>query len=141
MSRLSTLRHEFVRSLPERLEPGILYVSVEFATAAHLCCCGCGGEVVTPFSRTDWYMIYDGDAVSLRPSIGNWSFECQSHYWIERGRIRWAPRWSKQQIDIGRDYDQRAKDADFAFELDAVAEPRVRPGSPLSRLWQFLLGR
>jgi hypothetical protein len=31
-----------------------LYVSIEFATAAHSCACGCGREVVTPPGPTDW---------------------------------------------------------------------------------------
>jgi hypothetical protein len=29
---------------------------VAFRTAAHCCCCGCGEEVVTPFTPTDWSM-------------------------------------------------------------------------------------
>ena len=37
------------------------------------CCCGCGEEVVTPFSPAQWQMSFDGEAVSLHPSIGNWN--------------------------------------------------------------------
>lgn len=33
----------------------------------------------------------------LRPSVGNWSFPCQSHYWIDNGRVRWAGRMSARQ--------------------------------------------
>jgi hypothetical protein len=36
-------------SIPENLEPGKLYISEAQTTAAHLCPCGCGCEVVLPF--------------------------------------------------------------------------------------------
>ncbi len=56
---------EFVRFVPERLDHGVLYLSMEFATASHLCCCGCGSKVVTPFTPTDWRMTFDGWTVTL----------------------------------------------------------------------------
>lgn len=104
-----TLTPEFVEFVPERLNEGILYVSMMYATAVHKCCCGCGQKVVTPLSPTDWKLQFDGEAVSLTPSIGNWSFPCQSHYWIEGNAIRWAPRWSQDQISAGRAHDQAVK--------------------------------
>ena len=69
------LNHRFCTHIPESLAPGVLYVSMEYATAAHSCCCGCGEEVVTPFTATDWKMTFDGQAISLWPSVGNWSLE------------------------------------------------------------------
>jgi hypothetical protein len=48
------LRHEFVEFIPDELKEGTIYVSIRFATAAHLCCCGCGNKVVTPLRPTDW---------------------------------------------------------------------------------------
>jgi len=106
---ISRLRYEFVEYIPDKAEDGILYVSTQYATAIHRCCCGCGREVVTPLSPTDWKIVFDGETVSLSPSIGNWSFECQSHYWVDRNVIRWAPRWSPEQIAAGRHRDQAAK--------------------------------
>ncbi len=50
MIKIKRLQHRFVETMPEKIEPGILYISMEYATAAHCCCCGCGEEVVTPFS-------------------------------------------------------------------------------------------
>ena len=41
------IAHEFVEFIPEKLEEGVVYVSFEYATAMHLCCCGCGREVST----------------------------------------------------------------------------------------------
>jgi hypothetical protein len=90
MTRLHRVVHEFVEHIPDEVATGILYVSIPFATAIHLCCCGCGEEVVTPLSPTDWSLTFDGVSVSLHPSIGNWSFACQSHYWIKRNEGAWA---------------------------------------------------
>lgn len=112
MTRTGTFNHELVEHIPEELEDGIIYISMPFATAAHRCACGCGQEVVTPFTPTDWEMTFDGETVSLSPSIGNWNFACQSHYWIERGRVRWARRWSREEIDRGRARDRKMKERD-----------------------------
>jgi len=118
--KTATLRHEFVEFIPERPDEGVLYISVQYATAVHKCACGCGSEVVTPFSRRDWSMKFDGESVSLSPSIGNWSFPCQSHYWIVQGRVRPARRWSREEIDEGRAYDrQRRQEPRRGFDTTA----------------------
>ncbi len=102
MRRLKRVSHRFVENLPKVLDEAVVYISVEFATAAHRCCCGCGNEVVTPLNPKDWALIFDGETISLDPSIGNWSFPCQSHYWIERGRVYWARVWTKEEIAENR---------------------------------------
>src|SRR5579883_3074373 len=107
------LRHKFVESLPDLLDERTLYVCMEFATAAHKCCCGCGSEVVTPLSPTDWKLLYDGRTITLHPSIGNWSFPCRSHYWIRRNSVEWASRWSDEQVRVGRSHDRLTKDRYF----------------------------
>lgn len=89
------LRIEFVETIPEKIEESILYVSMEFGTAIHLCPCGCKERVVTPFSPLGWKLSYDGEGVSLTPSIGNWSSKCKTHYWIINSEIRMAERWHK----------------------------------------------
>jgi len=104
-----SLIHEFVEYVPKELKDGTIYVSMAYATAMHKCCCGCGNEVVTPLSPTDWELTFDGQSISLDPSIGNWSFPCQSHYWIKRGRVKWDRRWSKKEIEAGRAHDRSAK--------------------------------
>lgn len=106
---MKTIEYEFVQNIPARLGSDKLYISVEFATAVHLCACGCGEEVVTPLSPTDWKLIFDGESVSLKPSIGNWSYDCESHYWIKKNRIVWAPKWSMEEIAAGREKDRRIK--------------------------------
>lgn len=106
MIKYRHLVHRFVRSIPKELEPGVLYVSMEYATAIHSCCCGCGSQVVTPLTPTDWEMSFDGEAVSLSPSIGNWGFPCRSHYIIRKGRVVEAGQWSQARIEAGRRGDK-----------------------------------
>ena len=90
MSRTNYLEHRFVKYIPETLEDGVLYISVEFATSSHACCCGCENEVVTPLDPAGWTLSFDGVTVSLSPSIGNWQLSCRSHYWICRNHVQWA---------------------------------------------------
>ncbi|MFK4488900.1 DUF6527 family protein [Bradyrhizobium sp. USDA 336] len=109
MIRHQRLKHQFVEHIPERLAPGVLYVSIEYATSAHSCCCGCGAEVVTPFTPTDWRMTFDGETISLSPSVGNWNIACRSHYFIDRGRVVEAAPWTDKQIASERVRDKEAK--------------------------------
>jgi hypothetical protein len=103
------LHHEFVEFVPEELREGVVYVSIRFATASHLCCCGCGSKVVTPLRPDDWKLIFDGKSISLYPSIGNWSFPCQSHYWIRRNTVQWDLTWSQQEVELARAFDRQKR--------------------------------
>ncbi|WP_197495563.1 DUF6527 family protein [Shewanella sp. UCD-FRSSP16_17] len=107
------MQHKFVEFIPEDIEHGILYISMHYATAMHKCACGCGSVVVTPFSPTDWKLFFNGDSVSLSPSIGNWSFPCRSHYFIRNDRVDWCSSWSKKQIEAGREADKKHKNQYF----------------------------
>lgn len=84
--------------MPDELEPGNLYISVRFRTAAHLCACGCGDRVVTPIKPAKWRLTYDGEKVSLSPSIGRWQQPCRSHYWLREGRVVWARAFDEDEI-------------------------------------------
>jgi hypothetical protein len=114
MMRHAYLEHRFVEHIPECLESGVLYISIEYAIAVHRCCCGCGEEVVTPFTPIDWSFIFDGETVSLHPSIGNWSLSCRSHYFIRRGQVIEASTWSDEQIEDNRREDRAAKESYYA---------------------------
>ena len=96
------LSHVFVDEIPANLEEGIFYVSIEFRTTMHLCACGCGNSVVLPLRPAAWALTYNGNSISMSPSIGNWSFDCKSHYWIRDGRVVWAEAWSDKQVQAGR---------------------------------------
>ncbi|MDD5068637.1 MAG: DUF6527 family protein [Candidatus Pacebacteria bacterium] len=107
---MTKLSHKFVKNIPDNPENGVLYVSIDYSTAIHKCFCGCGNEVVTPLSPTDWKLTFNGETISLYPSIGNWNFPCQSHYWIRNNEIEWAPKWSKEQVEDGREEDGKNKE-------------------------------
>ena len=106
---MKKMRHEFVDEVPPQLAEDVIYVSIKYATVIHLCPCGCGSEVVTPLSPADWELRFDGESVSLFPSIGNWSLECRSHYWIVDGVVEWSDPWSKDEIEAARSRDMDAK--------------------------------
>lgn len=131
MKAAERLDHEFVEFMPKKLDEGRIYVSIPYATAVHLCACGCGNRVVTPLTPTDWRLIYDGATISLAPSIGNWSFDCQSHYVLRRNRIVWYRGWSRDKVEAGRDRDRRAKDRYYGIENSTIDEEPAwtpRPG-------------
>lgn len=120
---VTQLSHEFVEEAPDQLEDGVLYVSMEYATTLHLCCCGCGHEVVLPLRPTAWRLAYDGKTISLSPSVGNWSFPCRSHYWIQSGRVRWAATWTGAQVEAGRHRTLRARGAVPTETSNGAARP------------------
>lgn len=142
-----TLEHRFVRNAPRDLEPGVLYVSMEYATAVHSCCCGCKERVVTPFTPTDWRMTFDGDSITLNPSVGNWNQDCRSHYVIERNRVIECGHWSAARVDAERRRDKRVKAAHYGTP-PAPAQLNVPPttcaggtaptSGPWSRIWAWL---
>ncbi|MFA6447238.1 MAG: DUF6527 family protein [Patescibacteria group bacterium] len=107
---MKKLKYKFVEIIPDNIDPDTLYISVEYKTAIHLCPCGCRSEVATPLSPHDWELTFDGDGVSLYPSIGSWGLPCQSHYWITHNEVKWAPKWTKKQIKTGRIEDRQNKE-------------------------------
>jgi hypothetical protein len=125
--KLSVLLAEFVEFVPPELEEGKFYVSIEYATSVHLCACGCGNKVVTPISPAEWQLIWDGDTVSLFPSIGNWEFPCRSHYWVRRNEIRWAREWTPRKIEEGRQNDAADLARYWAGRLEEIQETAAAP--------------
>ena len=91
---------------------------MQLQSALHLCCCGCGNEVIIPFARDQWVMTFDG-SVSIRPSIGNAGFPCRSHYFLTRNQVQWAPNLTDEGIE-------RAKlGRRIVEELPAVSSERA----------------
>ena len=126
--KLRYLHPEFVEFIPDVLETGVLYISTPYATASHLCACGCGQKVVTPIRPTDWTMIWDGESVELYPSIGNWNLPCRSHYWIRSGgRIEWAGDWSDTMVAKARAKGRAEKSRFFAKRKRHMGSKRHSP--------------
>lgn len=110
MMKIGELRPELVTHFPEVLEDGVLYISEEFATVGHKCCCGCGEEVITPLNSAQWRIKKGGgEKYSLYPSIGNWKFSCRSHYWIVNNKVYDAGLFDKGDIDFVIRRDRRDK--------------------------------
>lgn len=132
--KAARLEHQFVESVPDSLKPRVLYVSMDYATTVHLCACGCDNQVVLPLHPTGWRLTYDGETVSISPSVGNWSFSCRSHYWIDRSKIRWAGSWTDTQIADSRRRTLIERGAASPSDSPTASNSR----SLLRRIWRRL---
>jgi hypothetical protein len=155
MAKLHHVTHRFVERVPSPLEDGVIYVSIPFGTVIHKCCCGCGDKVVTPLTPVDWSVIFDGQSVSLYPSIGRWDATCRSHYWIDHNRVIWAENWSRAQIQAGKAAEARTRVV-FSDKIPVNVEPPLAAPTPTPttinpatapsqeswwhRLWKHLFG-
>lgn len=92
------LSPRFVEAIPETPEAGTLYISIRFRTATHLCACGCGSKVITPIKPAKWTLTYDGETVSLWPSIGRWQLPCKSHYILRRNKVIWSRPFTEKEM-------------------------------------------
>lgn len=97
--RCVEVTHRFVDTDPDEPVEGVIYVSMERATALHRCLCGCGSKVTTPLDPAHWTLEFDGRTISLRPAIDNWLLDCRSHYKIKRNRVRWLMSWTLADAD------------------------------------------
>lgn len=114
MSRVDAVTSEFVDLLPKELIDGVVYVSIEHRTVVHKCCCGCGEPVVVGLSPAQWKMIFDGETISLSPSIGNGTLPCNSHYWIRENKVLWAKQLTRAQTQRTQRADRAATTAHYA---------------------------
>ena len=113
MTDIKSIEPYFCDRIPSDLAPGILYISMMGKLAIHLCPCGCGETVVTPFAPSHWKLMFDGDTVSLWPSVGNYEFSCRSHYFITNNRIVWVSHMDgvlkKKKKNINKVKNKRKK--------------------------------
>lgn len=118
------LNHVFIDTIPDELEEDILYVSIKFRVIMHSCYCGCKNKVVTPLSPARWNMTFDGKSISLSPSIGNWNFDCKSHYWIRNSEVEWAEKWTETEIKEGKSFE-REKREEYYQKTNKVQEEAI----------------
>ncbi|MCW5203748.1 hypothetical protein VU12_12525 [Desulfobulbus sp. US4] len=128
----------FVDFIPDHLEDGMLYVCEQYKTAAHLCCCRCGEEVITPLSPADWLIKRRGNVVSLSPSIGNWNFACKSHYWIWKNQVIWDRKMSQWEIGLVQEKDKADKKA-YIEVINLQKDEQVKTVTWNIRCWQALV--
>lgn len=149
----TVITHRFVEFIPEEIQEGVLYISLEYSTAVHKCFCGCGREVVTPLSPTDWSLALHDGSVSLTPSVGNWSFPCRSHYVVRRNRLQWCGDMPQSLINAGRARDKKLKEDYYARRTGVtlpkddtnakntgILVPRGRQKGLISALLEWLKG-
>ena len=96
-----SFQHKFVDFVPEKLDKHTLYVCINYNTINHICPCGCGEEIVSPLSPDGWILHYNGRNITISPSVGNWSYKCQSHYWIRNNKIIWVKNDFQNYVDNG----------------------------------------
>lgn len=87
-----TYETRFVEHMPLELEEGVLYMAPHFDCSMHKCMCGCGEVVCTPLGVGGWNWNKGelSDQVSLSPSVGNFYFNCKSHYFLKNGQVKWC---------------------------------------------------
>ncbi|UFS62748.1 hypothetical protein LOH54_01150 [Sulfurimonas sp. HSL-3221] len=132
------MRHEFVEFIPEKPDEGVLYISIPYKTTLHLCACGCKREVFTSLSPAGWKLIFDGETVSLDPSIGNWDFPCQSHYFIKKGKVKWSYGFSDEQIREVKERD--LEDKEQYYRAKEEVEIQISH-SPWARIVRYFFKR
>lgn len=138
---VKTMKPEFVEFIPDSLINGVIYVSIPYGTVVHNCACGCGSETVTPLSPNEWALTYDGESVTLYPSIGNWCLPCRSHYWIRNNQVVWAPQWSEAQIELGRKLEVSDETAYYEEMEKAVPSAAVISGTKSAGRFQKFWSR
>ena len=135
MKTSSCFRLQNVEFMPASLEPGVLYVSAKYRTAAHLCACGCGEKVRTQLGDLGWRLSEGRSGPTLYPSIGNWQKPCRSHYFIRDGRVLWQGDWTQEEVMEGRKAEELRRDEYFRVQR----QPRwSRLAGWAKKLWQSL---
>lgn len=116
-----------------------LYISCEYSTASHLCCCGCGREVVTPLNPAKWSLSFQDGRVTMCPSIGSWQLPCKSHYFFKDNLVVWMPEYSQEEIrDVQRIDDMAVKNY-FAERINGLEQKDIR--CRMMRLIRAIVGR
>ncbi len=142
--RIDHLEHRFVRFIPDELENGVLYVSIEYKTVTHRCCCGCGEKVVTPLSPAGWALTFNGRNISLLPSIAGGT--CNSHYFIRHSGVQWVRPLRTPEAAAALLRDQAAAERLYGASSgmdtseDAAGDVLAQSGSWLRRLWRRVGG-
>jgi len=134
---ISSITPVYVDNIPDHLEEGVLYICEGYKTVVHKCCCGCGEEVVTPLSPADWSLKITGGKASLKPSIGNWDFDCRSHYWITRNQVQQSYDMTEREISYMKVKDKADKNA-YVERVNRERDFPPKSGSLLKHLWAKL---
>lgn len=84
--------------LPAQVGPFEFHYSRRFEMAALACACGCGHRVM--LNLLDQHQLtIEGGLPTVSPSILVSDAPCLSHFFLRRGRVEWAEKWSKKTVD------------------------------------------
>lgn len=136
--KLTKITPEFVKAMPSKLVPGILYISQPYKVAVHLCCCGCGTKLVTSLASTEHSLSVDDGKVSLNESVGAWNHPCRSHYWIRDNEVHWTGDVPAKVVNRNRKRDAVRKKVHFG--KSAVVKTRPWIERAWERVTHFLNG-
>jgi hypothetical protein len=86
MKTLKKVSYELVEVLfiPENMESGLIYYSLEYNCSNHLCPCGCGSQTPLPIKDGEWTLDVRNGKTTITPSIQH-RFNFKSHYVITNG--------------------------------------------------------
>jgi hypothetical protein len=130
MVRFTHLDFEFVDDIPQTLPAAeTIYISIPRRVTAHLCLCGCGEKVAHPLRPNRWSLQYDGETISMSPSIGNSGLACRSHYWIKRSQVEWWPPLTDREISLGLSRDG------WGSQPHAASDADKSPAGQTKRSW------
>ena len=134
--KIKSLHPKFVDHLPDILEEGILYISESFNISGHKCCCGCKEDVFLKLGPAKWHLKKNAQqSVSLSPSVGNWNYACQSHYWIRNNNIIEAGSMTDDEIEFVQNRDKRDRDA-YIESLNS--SPTVNRWAIFQKCWKWV---
>ena len=128
---------KFVEFLPDKddIQEGEIWISMEHGTINLRCPCGCGEITTLTVQPSKWQVLYDGDNITIKgnPTDSIWSSHaCGSHYFITKGKIRWAG-----EIPVGLREKYAAEEQRRLFEterLRTAEESRSRPQNAFCRV-------
>ena len=84
--------------LPQTVGPGEFHYSRRFEMGALACACGCGHRIMLNLLDQHSLKIEDG-LPTVSPSILAADSPCLSHFWLKRGRVVFAEKWSQVQVE------------------------------------------
>jgi hypothetical protein len=94
--KIAEFKPEFVETMPDEKQEGVLYISMEYGGSGHRCPCGCGEWIWLPFNTEtvnnphEWKLTNNNNLITFEPSIGSFQIPCKSHYYIRENKVVWC---------------------------------------------------
>ena len=113
---------ELIKEIPLIIEDGRIYISLDYKVSIHNCPCGCGQKVVLPIDPRGWSILFNGETISFSPSIGNWSLDCKSHYFITKNRVEWVQ--DKDEKSENKNFRRKKKNVKSKIRTFSISSNR-----------------